>query len=187
MTHGVVQSDIELAKKLVEAGCHDAAICATLCWRGVDAIKAAGLVQDLRQGKLTQPQLPLVPGQLRRHRHLRHSSPKKSATRRSATVAATSPVSREPLFIHYDHRPRWRRITNRFFRWGATGLICCGVLLCFAYVGVNAYFGATKSAEEMDNWAPDWRARYYRWNNDIPAPACDDLKAKPPISVSSEK
>lgn len=126
MTHGVVQSDIDLAKKLIEAECQESAICAVLCWRGVDVIKAASLVQALRQGELVQPQLPLASGRPQSHRRSRQFSPKGSAGRRGATVAATSPVSNEPLFIHYDHRPRWRRIAQRVFRWAAAGLICFG-------------------------------------------------------------
>ena len=61
MTHKILQSDIELARKQLEAKRSDAEIVAALERRGIEPDKAAQLVQDLREGKPVSPEIDRVP------------------------------------------------------------------------------------------------------------------------------
>jgi len=50
MTHDILQSDVDLAKRLLKAKCPDSEIVAALLRRGIDQFDAERLVSDLRQG-----------------------------------------------------------------------------------------------------------------------------------------
>src|SRR4051812_38412769 len=55
MTHDVLQSDIELAERMIEASRPDIEIIAALDARRIDRSRATQLVQDLRSGKKVEP------------------------------------------------------------------------------------------------------------------------------------
>ena len=55
MTEEILQSDIDLARKLITVGAADADIVQTLQYRGLDPQRAAQLVQDLRLGRTVHP------------------------------------------------------------------------------------------------------------------------------------
>jgi hypothetical protein len=175
MTHEIVQSDVELARRLMDAGCQDSEICAGLRWRGVDATKADALLEALHQGKLVKVELPLASG-LRRHH--RHRTSRRHAGGPYATMATTCPASNYPLYFHYDHRPRWRRITKKTIQWAIACLFCFGLLWCIGYVGLHAWIGAKQNAEALDNRNPDWRNRVSRLQNGLPDTTYDDLNAR---------
>lgn len=58
MTHDPVQSDLELANRLLKAGCPDPEIATVLTARGLEPAKAAQLVADLRSGKTITLETP---------------------------------------------------------------------------------------------------------------------------------
>jgi hypothetical protein len=61
MIHEILQSDVELARGMVNS-CHpDAEILAFLASRGVEPAKATQLLDDLRHGRQPNVQLPFVP------------------------------------------------------------------------------------------------------------------------------
>lgn len=59
MTHDVLQSDIDLARRLVDAGRPVNEIVAALAHRGVDSNRATQLVADLQSGKTVEPDKPI--------------------------------------------------------------------------------------------------------------------------------
>jgi hypothetical protein len=61
MTHDILESDIELATKLLRSNQPVPEILNTLVRRGIDPGKAVQLVEDLREGKTVRPDLPLTP------------------------------------------------------------------------------------------------------------------------------
>jgi hypothetical protein len=60
MTRDILQSDIELARKLLEDACPDNQIIETLLRRGIPEAQASHLVEDLRHGKLVMAKPPSV-------------------------------------------------------------------------------------------------------------------------------
>ncbi len=185
MTHGVVQSDIDFTRKLINAGCEDSAILASLRWRGIEEARAQRLLQDLQEGHAVRPEQPVTaqPNKKRRHRTTRRTS----KGHHSATRGTTCPASRDPLYYHYDHRPRWRRVTKATLQLAALSLSCAGLIVCLLYIGASAWTGAQRNAEELDNRNPDWPARLYRYANDLPDTSHDDLKAQPPLPLKPGK
>jgi hypothetical protein len=59
MTSEIVQSDIDLTRRMIELRRPDTAIVAILGKRGIDADRAALLIDDLRYGRKVVPHLPL--------------------------------------------------------------------------------------------------------------------------------
>jgi hypothetical protein len=57
MTHDILQTDIELAKELIESNRPDAEVALALTRRGLDSAVAGRLVEDLRNGRRVQPQM----------------------------------------------------------------------------------------------------------------------------------
>src|SRR6267142_393676 len=112
MTEEILQSDIDLARKLITVGCGDAEIVQALQYRRIAPERASILVQELRQGRQVEPDKdsnPVVPRA--------YSEP--------ARPAASS-LSR-PLTSSREHR------RSRKTRWfpilvGASVLLCVGVL-----------------------------------------------------------
>jgi hypothetical protein len=62
MTHDLLQSDLDVAKRLIGANGTDAEIVETLTARGVAPLKAQQVARDLRFGKLVTPFNPAAPG-----------------------------------------------------------------------------------------------------------------------------
>lgn len=58
MTHGVVQSDIEFAERLLKAASQDSDVVSALCCRGVTAEEAAQLVNEIHRGQGVHCPLP---------------------------------------------------------------------------------------------------------------------------------
>jgi hypothetical protein len=61
MTHHILQSDIELARKLLAANRPEAEIVAALTRRGVEPAKATRLVEDLQCGRAVAPEIAVMP------------------------------------------------------------------------------------------------------------------------------
>jgi hypothetical protein len=70
MTHDILQTDIDLATRLRDDQRPDEEIILALAHRGVDAAKAAELVDNLRNGRAPTPQ-PLIPPEFARLRRSR--------------------------------------------------------------------------------------------------------------------
>jgi hypothetical protein len=89
MTHCILTTDIELAKKLLTAARPDSAIIAALVQRGVDSASAAQLVTDLRNGRQVKAQVPDGMGisskRRSRSRREHHSSEHSSASASAET------------------------------------------------------------------------------------------------------
>jgi hypothetical protein len=102
MTHCILLTDIELAKKLVTAGRPDSAIVAALAQRGVDSADAAQLVADLRDGRQVTPQIPagLELGSRRRSRSRRPEQP--SGPQQPSRGPETSPRPERAAERHSD-------------------------------------------------------------------------------------
>src|SRR5438128_648449 len=106
MTHSVVQSDIEVAKQLMDEGSVDTGIIACLCWRGLERVEAVRVVDYLRHGRLADTQPPLVLSAFDRqwprtaHRRHHHRSPR-VMTRRLVT---------EPLLLAGRRPFLWSRL-----------------------------------------------------------------------------
>jgi len=49
MIHDILDSDVQFARGLIESNQPDAEVISALCRRGVEAVKASGLVTDLRR------------------------------------------------------------------------------------------------------------------------------------------
>jgi hypothetical protein len=62
MTHDILQSDLDVAIRLIRADGTDAEIVETLTARGVAPIRALQVARDLRFGKLVAPFNPAAPG-----------------------------------------------------------------------------------------------------------------------------
>jgi hypothetical protein len=60
MTHDVLQSDIDLARRLSEARCPDSEIVIVLTYRGIDSSRAARLIADIQSGKTVEPDKPIA-------------------------------------------------------------------------------------------------------------------------------
>jgi hypothetical protein len=77
MTHSILPSDIELAKRLLTASRPDSTIVAALVQRGVDSANATQLVTDLRSGRQVVPEIPagLEMASRRRSRSRRNANP----------------------------------------------------------------------------------------------------------------
>jgi hypothetical protein len=59
MTNDILQSDIELARKLLDANCASDEIVAALSYRGIKAERAAHLIADLQDGKTVEADRPI--------------------------------------------------------------------------------------------------------------------------------
>src|SRR5690348_4447492 len=60
MTHDVLQSDIDLARKLSDARRPASEIVTALTCRGIDSSRAAQLVSDLQNGRTIEPDKPIT-------------------------------------------------------------------------------------------------------------------------------
>jgi hypothetical protein len=137
MTRTVLQSDIDLAKRLIAAGCYESSIVAWLSWRGLSQEESAKLLQDLCQGREPGPQLLEVPAAPRHH------------------------VARRPARALRPHRHRlpWYQIVKKALRCGAAVAASIIVLFCFGYVGVAAVFPAVKEWAALVSYPFPQRAR----------------------------
>jgi hypothetical protein len=179
MTNRILQSDIELARKLLDAGCDTNAVVTALQRRHVDTSEATNLVEGLRQGSLIRPQLPIDLSRCKSRR--RHSSRHRPAERRP-TVATITPVSSVPLYVHYDHRPVWKRVARKVLARGTATVVSAGLLCCLSYLLVEAFAGARKNAEANDIRDPGWQQKLQREEDVRPDPGYDDLKAGYPLT-----
>jgi len=59
MTHDVLQTDIDLARRLIDSGLPATEIVAALVYRGIDSNRANQLVLDIQSGKLVEPDKPI--------------------------------------------------------------------------------------------------------------------------------
>jgi hypothetical protein len=161
MTHMVLQSDIDLTKRLMAAGCQESGIIAWLCWRGVDQQEAAKLVQDLcnggRSSPLFQEDTATYLGQAHRHR-----------TRTSRFTPSTRPAR-----LHHRRLP-WHLVVKRVF-WRSVGAtFCILILFSFALVGYGVYLeftggiGASPSNQDLAR-----QANLRRWGAGLPIPVSD--------------
>src|SRR5689334_1080122 len=72
MTNGIVQSDVDLAERLLAAGCQESSIIAWLGLRGVEAYEATQLLISLRKNQPVKLACPFsVPPNMRRSRSRR--------------------------------------------------------------------------------------------------------------------
>ena len=81
MTRDVLGSDVDYARRLIDADCTDSSIVAALVWRGVDSAKAAQLVETLRCGRRWKCSPASIPG--------RRTSPHSTAHRKKARKLST--------------------------------------------------------------------------------------------------
>jgi len=98
MIHDILQTDIELATRLRTEQRPDEEIIQALVYRGVDRNSAAGLVDDLRNGRARSSQSPLPP----EFAHARRSRSKKTTSGTSESSTATSP----PAESRHERRAR---------------------------------------------------------------------------------
>jgi hypothetical protein len=162
MTREVVQSDIELARGLMDAGCQDGAIVAWLRWRGVGVVESAQLVEALHQRR---PIKPKQPGAARSAQH-------SSRRRRSLQQHRRSPPRG---FLLRERRRQHRRFVKRIVR-GIVGILAIlFVLCCFGYVG---YYGWQRAKQNKARHRPEWEERVWRWENGLPDTVSDDLKKR---------
>src|SRR5690349_5311718 len=61
MTKAILLSDIELARRLVNADCRDEEVIAALCHRRLEAKKASLIVNDVRCGLRANPEMVALP------------------------------------------------------------------------------------------------------------------------------
>jgi len=87
MIHDILQTDIELATRLRTEQRPDEEIIQALVYRGVDRSSAAGLVDDLRNGRPRTSQSPLPP----EFAHGRRSRSKKAPDGTGPSSPAVSP------------------------------------------------------------------------------------------------
>jgi len=87
MIHDILQTDIELATRLRTEQRPDEEIVQALVYRGVDRGSAAGLVDDLRNGRARTSQSPLPP----EFAHGRRSRSKKATGETGQSSPAISP------------------------------------------------------------------------------------------------
>lgn len=125
MTNRIVQSDIEIARHLMEAGCEESGIVAWLRWRGIDTGQAMRLVKSLRDGGSVTPELPIAPVA---HRGV--SSPHLS--RRSWGLFSLYCRAQVGSPHHRCHRHRRTRLRlgERLFNWTAAALAILFLMAC---------------------------------------------------------
>jgi hypothetical protein len=87
MIHDILQTDIELATRLRTEQRPDEEIIQALVYRGVDRSSAAGLVDDLRNGRARTSQSPLPP----EFAHARRSRSKNTTSGTGESSTATPP------------------------------------------------------------------------------------------------
>jgi len=175
MTSEIVQSDIELAQRLMDAGCSDSAIVAWLGWRGVAEPQAARLVAALRR-KPAAWSKPLVSGQFPPHKS---TSTRSSHGRHSALRSAHE--SSEQSHGGRPHTLRRRKRHHR--RWGVALFDLFAVALALAGLASLTYLG-------LDEWRtvrnrlrhtdPNFVDRVSRSQQGLPLKVNDDLKHPAP-------
>lgn len=118
MTHDILESDIELATKLLRSNQPVPEILNTLVHRGIDPGKAVKLLEDLREGKTVKPDLPLTP------LHVIEPQPRPPGS------GGHSGHSHSPRHSRRSERPRRR---HRAWLWvcGTGILILLGALAAF--------------------------------------------------------
>jgi hypothetical protein len=144
MTHGIVQADIDLTLRLMDARCPDSAIIASLCWRGVGASEAAQLLESLRNNR---PISLAWPPSVR------------PCARRSRSHGGRR---REP------HRRKAFRTVKRYLQRATMSLGCVVVLFSFVTVLDAIWAGAQQTAAENRALHPGVGERLNRWQNDLP-------------------
>lgn len=163
MTHLVLQADIELAKRLIAAGCQESGIVASLCWRGVGREEAITLVRRLRQGCWIDPaacessadhpiQIPRARGSRHRHRGMRPTSLRHH--------------------VHH-HRTSWRRAFRKAVRWSGATAAACLVFWSFVILALGLYDGALQIARDRSNRNPSWQLNLSRWQQGRKPPVAD--------------
>jgi hypothetical protein len=148
MTQGIVQADIDFALRLMDAGCRDSAIIASLCWRGVGASEAVQLLESLRNNR------PI---------NLAWPPSVRPCTRRSRSHGGR----RE------HHRRKPFRTFRRYFMRATMSLACVFVLFCFVYVLDAAWVGAHQTAAHNASRYPGLGTRMDRFYKDLPDTVCD--------------
>jgi hypothetical protein len=175
MTHGIVQSDIEIAERLLEAGCEESGIIAWLCWRGVGTEQAARLVESLRKGELVTPELPLTPGTYRDI----------SSTSLPRRLHGSRIACRRVRLTHRPRRCHLRRkrlrLGRKLMRWAAGILASAGVAWCLGYVSYCTWGGLMALREYQDpyTWDHKWEQDLNRSRAGLQYPGLGDLGSLP--------
>jgi hypothetical protein len=104
MTHCILPTDIELAKKLLTSSRPDNVIISALVQRGVDSASAAQLVTDLRNGRQVAPQIPAGLGMVFKRRSRSRKAESPSEPQPAAPASETHPQPRRTRERHSDTR-----------------------------------------------------------------------------------
>lgn len=153
MTRGIVLSDIDYAKRLMEAGCPDSGIIAYLCWRGVEATEAAKLLDSLH---LRQPLLQL-----------------------QDPAGGEMPQAPAKRLRHRHHRSRRYKLLRASLKWSFAASACLLIVCCFGYVSYMTVLGAKENSERLHIRNPNWEVQLYLWQHDLPDLDWDELKTLP--------
>jgi hypothetical protein len=140
MTHCILPTDIELAKKLLEASRSDNAIVAALVQRGVQSANAAQLVTDLRSGRQVAPEIPAGLGIAARRRSHTHRS-----AHRSESEPASNPSEPAPRSERRTHQHEHAR------KHSSTLWLLAAVPICFAVVIVGMLISKRLHHEPEDS------------------------------------
>jgi hypothetical protein len=178
MMHSVVQSDINLARRMLDSGCLDSGIIAYLCWRGVDRAEATRVVELLRQGLLASAPSSNDLGSCRRHRfrsgHKRH--------RLKGTHVIDRSWFSEPLLLPGRQPWSWSCGMRAISRWGIGGVSCLAILGCILYVGDAALVAVGRNLASFHErrseiWLPGPQGQYvparkpYDFGEPLPSPS----------------
>lgn len=117
MTHDILQSDIDLARRLVERGRPDDEVVAALAYRGIDSSRAAGLVAALQDGKAVEADKPIA-----------INLPRKTT---AEAIAAKSQHQTLPVYSRAEGSPRSKakRQKTNAFPWFTT-IVLASVAVC---------------------------------------------------------
>jgi hypothetical protein len=157
MTEELLQSDIDMARSMISIGCGDAEIIESLRYRRITSDRAGRLIQELRDGRVVEPD--------------RNSTP--IAVRTSPEPTASRPVS-DGRRSNSSRAGRHSRGINWF-----PILATCAVLLCLGAVAFlkhrrNSHQESPSVANVMSNSLPGHEAGSLREN-----PAALEIKIKP--------
>jgi hypothetical protein len=126
MTHCILTTDIELAKKLLTGARPDGAIIAALVQRGVDSASAAQLVADLRSGRHVKPQVPDGMGIVAKRRS---RSRREHRSSESSPASASSETSSRHEHAHEHHSHSNKPKHSSTFWMLAAVPICFGAVI----------------------------------------------------------
>jgi hypothetical protein len=132
MIHEIVSSDVDLAMEMMASGQTDTEILASLASRGLDPAQAAGLMDDLHQGRKPKVKLPF---------ELRPASQR--AVNGQGTARENEPSERHPHRSHSGSGMHKRSTTPWWF------IILLGItLVALGYILME---GGTQASREGIN------------------------------------